>query len=200
MIQVLLYLQLEKIKGVKSEKRRSIKLNTEGAPSIKAKRNYASLESDELEDRDIVGTRKILAIAIQSNFVNIGIVIMIILYCIITFIFMSVPPEHYNDVSVKAVYHSIEAIFIFAFITEVAIFRYSFKQLYFSNKFNFINFIFLIVIIIFLILDIFVDNFTVSVLLRIRGVMRLFHVPVILESIQSHIKMQKMNDYSDIGI
>ena len=158
------------------------------------------MESDELEDRDIVGARKTLAMIAQSNFVNFGIVLIIILYWILTFIFMSIPPENDNNVALKATYHSIEAIFIFVFVVEVAIFRYSFKEMYFSNKFNFINFIFLIIIIIFLVSDIAIDNFTVSVLLRSRGVMRLFHVPVILESIKSRIKRQKMNDFDDIRV
>jgi hypothetical protein len=67
-----------KLKGVKSEKRRSIKLNMDSAPlSIKAKRNYMSLQSDELEDRDILGTRKTVAMKLQSTSINIGIATLI---------------------------------------------------------------------------------------------------------------------------
>lgn len=189
-----------KIKGVKSEKRKSIKLNMDNPPSIKAKRNYMSLESDELEDRNIIGTRKTMAIVVQSNVVNIGIVVFIIAYCAITFIFTSIPPDNSNIVAVKATYHTIEFVFIVIFIIEIVISRYSFKELYFSNKFNLVNVILIVFIIIFLIIDIAVEDFTVSVLLRVRGVMRLFHVPVILESIKSHIKMQSMNSYKEVLI
>ena len=172
----------------------------DNAPSIKAKRNYMSLESDELEDRDIVGTRKTMAMAVQSNLVNIAIVVLIISYWAITFIFTSVPPEDSNMIGVKATYHSIECLFLTAFVIEIIIFRYSFKELYFSNKFNLVNFILIMIIIIFLVIDIAVDNFTISVLLRVRGAMRLFHVPVLLESIKSHIKMQRMNSFKDIMV
>lgn len=103
-------------------------------------------------------------------------------------------------IAVKATYHSIECLFIAAFIAEIVVFRYSFKELYFSNKFNLVNVILIGIIIVFLIADIAIENFTISILLRVRGVMRLFHVPVILESIKSHLKMQKMNSYKDLLI
>ena len=49
-----------KFHGVKTEKRRSINLNmvTGGPVSVRPKRNFMSLRSDELEDREIFGTRK----------------------------------------------------------------------------------------------------------------------------------------------
>ena len=49
-------------------------------PPIVTKRNYMSLESDELEDRNIIGRRKYLAMKMQSNTINIIIVALIITY------------------------------------------------------------------------------------------------------------------------
>jgi hypothetical protein len=69
-----------KARGVKSEKRHSIKLNMEENNFIVTKRNYMSLETDELEDHNIVGARKSLAIKMQSHGANITIVAMIIIY------------------------------------------------------------------------------------------------------------------------
>lgn len=182
---------IRKIKGVKSEKRRSIKLNMDAPQSIRAKRNYMSLQSSELEDRDIIGARKSLAQMLQSNSINVTIVVLIILYCFITFIFTSIPEDKAEEPGVKATYHTIESLFLTAFITEVIVYRYAFKEMYFNNKFNLVNFILILVSLLFLILDIIIGNFTVSILLRSRGVMRLFHVPVILENIKSHLKLQR---------
>ena len=71
----------KKFRGVQSERRRSIKLNMENSPAtIKTKRNYMSLQSDELEDRNIVGMRKALAIKLQQIAINISVVVLIITY------------------------------------------------------------------------------------------------------------------------
>lgn len=189
-----------KLKGVKSEKRRSITLNMDPPPaSIKAKRNYMSLMSDELEDRDIYGARKKLALKLQNNVMNIAIVISIITYSIATFIFTSVPEDDWKG-TIDPIYHSFESIFILVFVVEVALHKYAFKEMYFSNKFNLVNFILILIIILFWVLDIIITNYTVSILLRTRGVMRLFHVPVILESIKSHIKLQKGQNMIDLMI
>lgn len=169
-----------------------------GMRKIRTKRNYMSLQSDELEDRDIVGARKEIAIKLQSNIVNVAIVVLIITYSFITFIFTSVPEEEAETSVVKAIYHTIESIFLILFLAEVIIYRYAFKEMYFSNKLNFVNFILTLIIIVFWVLDIAINNYTASILFRMRGVMRLFHVPVILENIKTHIKLQRvlsMNDY-----
>lgn len=56
----------------------------------------------------------------------------------------------------------------------------------------------MILIIILLIIDIAVDNYTVSILSRCRGVMRLFYLPIILENIQSHLKHQRFMNYTNL--
>lgn len=189
-----------KFKGVKSEKRRSINLNMEvGAMSIKAKRNYMSLQSDELEDRDIFGARKKVTLNLQSNLVNIIIVTLIIAYSLITFIFTAIPEDDADSLGVKASYHTLESLFIIVFVIEVAVHKYAFKEMYFNNKFNFVNFILVVIIVVFWILDIAINNFTVSVLLRTRGAMRLFHIPILLENIKSHLKLQKGLSLSNIN-
>jgi len=160
-----------------------------------------SLESDELEDRDIVGARKTLAVTMQSNLTNIILVMLIITYCLVTFIFTAIPDDKTNnDLNIKAIYHVTESIFITIFIIEVISSRYAFKQMYFSNKFNVINCVIIAIIVIFLIIDIAVDNYSVSILLRTRGVMRLFHAPIILENIKSRMKMQRSINYRDMKI
>jgi len=96
-----------------------------------------------------------------------------------------------DDNIIMISYHSIEAVIILLFIVEIITYKYAFKEMYFHNKFNVVNLILTITIILFLVLDIFITNKHISILLRIRGVMRLFHVPVILENIKSHIRQQR---------
>lgn len=115
---------------------------------IKPKRNYMSLQSDELEDRNIVGKRKSLALTLQQNYINAGIVILIIAYAILTFLFMSID-KGLDDTTVKIIYHSLEALFISIFIAEISIYKYAFKELYLTNKFNIINLILTGIILIF---------------------------------------------------
>lgn len=85
------------------------------------------------------------------------------------------------------------------FISEVICSRYAFKELYFNNKFNFANCIIIVIIVLLLIIDIAADNYTVSILSRIRGVGRLFHVPVIFENIKSKLKLQRSLSYKGIA-
>lgn len=67
--------------AAKSQRQNSLRMGIEDTPPpIVTKRNYMSLESDELEDRNIIGRRKYLAVKMQSNTVNIIIVALIITY------------------------------------------------------------------------------------------------------------------------
>ena len=178
-------------KEVKSEKRISIKLNLDNGPiQIKPRRNFMSLQSDELEDRNIMGARKTLAMKLQQNFINIVIVVLILTYSVLTFAFTAANKD-LNHVVIKPIYHSIELIFIIAFVAEVIIFKYAFKELYFLNKFNVANAVVVGLIILFWIMDIAINNYAISILLRMRGVMRLFHVPIIFENMKSYIRLQK---------
>lgn len=69
-----------KKKKTKSEMGKSVNLNLMEPAQIITKRNYMSLESDELEDRNIIGRRKTLAMMMQSHIINISIVALIITY------------------------------------------------------------------------------------------------------------------------
>ena len=182
---------IKKLKQPKSEKRVSIKLNMDsGLHVIKPKRNYMSLQSDELEDRNILGARKSLAMLLQLNCINYSLVVMIITYGILTFLFTSLSEDTNHNV-IMPLYHSVESIFILVFVVEIVIYKYAFKEMYFHNKFNVTNCVLTGIIIIFWVLDIIVTNYSISILLRMRGVMRLVHVPVILENIKSYSRLQK---------
>lgn len=61
----------------------------------------------------------------------------------------------------------------------------------FNNNYNRINLVLTGFIIIFWVLDVFIDYYTVSILLRTRGCMRLVHVPIILENIRSHWRLKR---------
>lgn len=120
-----------RFQGPKSEKRKSLKLGiSDGRKSIIPKRNYMSLQSEELEDRDIVGTRKSLALSLQSNVINVGIVILIITYGLFTFIITAIDKNTGKD-HIMIVYHSVESIFILAFVIEILVYKYAFRELYF---------------------------------------------------------------------
>ena len=175
----------------KSEKKRSIHLNlaTSNQLSIKPKRNFMSLQSSELEDLDIYGYRKILAMRLQTTNINMLRVILIISYCILTFVFTSISQDLDKDV-LMPIYHTFEGLFIILFAIEILLYKYAFKEMFHLNRFNFANSIIVIIITIFWIGDIAISNYTISILLRIRGVMRLIHIPVIFDNIQSHMRIQ----------
>lgn len=119
-------------KGVKSEKRKSINLNMDEPQLIVTKKNYMSMESDEFEDRGVSGTRKCLAMKMQTNLVNFTIVGLIISYALFTFIFTAIPENATNsNKGVKAAYHTIECLIVSIFVIEVLFSRYAFTSLYF---------------------------------------------------------------------
>ena len=73
-------------------------------------------------------------------------------------------------------------------------------ELYFANKYNLVNSIIILFIITFLFIDIASNDYTASILLRTRGVMRLFHVPIILDNMKSHMKSKQFQEYRDMRL
>lgn len=179
---------MSRFQGPKSEQRRSLKLVSDNATrkSIMPKRNYMSLQSEELEERDIVGYRKSLALNLQRNTINFGIVILIVTYSLFLLLVMRI----FTSVNM-IIYHSLEGIFILIFVIEIIVYRYAFKKLYFSNKFNYLNSILTGVIILFWLTDIFIDDKNIGIITSTRGCMRLLHIPVILENIRSQLRLKR---------
>ena len=137
-----------------------------------------------------------IATKLQTNTLNVSRVILIVAYAFITFIFTSMS-EDLNHSTVMPIYHSVEFIFIVLFVAEIIVFKYAFKEMYFSWKLNVLNTLMTWLIIIFWGLDIFIKNYSISILLRTRGCFRLFYIPVIFEQINSHNKKNKGNFFDD---
>jgi len=183
-----------KLNGVKSDKRKSLHLNMSSSnpAPVKLKRNFMSLESEDLDEKDIYGIRKNLAKRLQMTSTNIFRVVLIISYCLLTFVCTSID-EDLDKGAVMAIYHTFELIFIIFFVIEILVYKYAFKEMYHLNKFNLTNSILVCVIIVFWAGDIFISSYTISILLRMRGVMRLIHIPAICENLQSHMRKKTEN-------
>ena len=79
-----------------------------------------------------------IATKLQTNTLNVSRVILIVAYAFITFIFTSMS-EDLNHSTVMPIYHSVEFIFIVLFVAEIIVFKYAFKEMYFSWKLNVLN-------------------------------------------------------------
>lgn len=153
-----------------------------------------SMQSSEFEEENITGLRKSLAKELQIPWINICRALVIIIYFGITIIMTSLN-EDLDKGSNGVSFHAIESVFISLFILEIVLFRYAFKRKYYENKFNIVNSMFVALIFVFWILDIVITNYTVSVLLRMRGSLRLVYIPIIIEHIHHHIKIIREEEY-----
>ena len=135
-----------------------------------------------------------LAKELQIPWLNIARAALIVSYFGLTTIMTSLN-EDLDKGSNAVVFHTLESIFIALFLLEIVLFKYAFKKKYYENKFNIVNSIFIAVIILFWILDVVISNYTVSILLRVRGSLRLVYIPVIVEHIHSHIKKIRGQEY-----
>ena len=153
-----------------------------------------TMQSSEFEEENITGLRKSLAKELQIPWINIVRALLIIAYFGITIIMTSLNEDLDKD-SNGVIYHVLESIFIALFILEIVLFRYAFKRKYYQNKFNVVNSALVAIILLFWILDIAITNYTISVLLRMRGSLRLIYVPIIVEHIHHQIKTIRGEDY-----
>lgn len=152
------------------------------------------MQSSEFDQESIRGLRRKMAKELQIPWINVGRAILIMLYWVFTTILTSLSGD-LDKGATNTVYHSLESIFIVLFILEILLFKFAFKGKYFENKFNVINLILVILIFLFWILDIFISNYTISVILRIRGSLRLAYIPIIVEHIKSNIKKKRGKEY-----
>ncbi|CAI2381292.1 unnamed protein product [Moneuplotes crassus] len=185
-----------KLPGVRSVKNKTLTLNLPSSKrtSIAPRRNIMSMQSSEFEEENITGVRKSLAKELQIPWINICRALVIIIYFGITIIMTSLN-EDLDKGSNGVLFHAIESVFISLFILEIVLFRYAFKRKYYENKFNIVNSMFVALIFVFWLLDIVITNYTVSVLLRMRGSLRLVYIPIIIEHIHHHIKIIREEEY-----
>ena len=143
------------------------------------------MDKDELKRSGIVGRRLKIAMALKSKPYDIFMIILIIFYTLLIFLFFAFADSYFQDDKNQNIFYIIELSILGIFCVEIAFHLFAFKCLYFKDYWNIFDLCIIILSLIFVFLDIFVNNDVLDGILKIRGIFRLLRIFLLIRKLNT---------------
>ncbi|CDW89816.1 UNKNOWN [Stylonychia lemnae] len=152
---------------------------------IKIEKSYNLLEPEELQKLGIRGTRLEIALMLRSKPFDVAMIILIIFYTLLIFIFFAFVDTFFNDEKSQNVFYIIELVILGIFCIEIVFHLIGYGMLYLKDSWNIFDIVIIILSIIFVFLDIFVDNPALQGFLKIRSVFRVLRIFLLVRKLSA---------------
>ena len=142
------------------------------------------MEPDELIKAGIRGWRLKLVNLLRSKLFDVSMIILIILYTILIFLFFAIVDNFLSSDDVT-IFYIIELIILGIFCLEIALHITGYGMLYLKDNWNVFDIFIIMLSLIFVFLDIFVNNAALQGFLKIRSVFRLLRIFLLIRKLNS---------------
>lgn len=140
------------------------------------------MSNEQLANRGVVGWRLKISDVLKTKAFDIGMITLIILYTLLIFLFFALDgTQAYADHSTP--FYVIELVILGVFSLEIFFHFLAYGELYFYDKWNIFDIFIIILSILFVLLDILVDNKALKGFLKIRGVFRLLRIFILIRKL-----------------
>jgi len=138
------------------------------------------------------GFRKSIALLLKTKAYDVLMIILIIIYTLLIFVFFA-----YDDVSAcsteerrnqkdrEIIFYIIELVILGMFVIEIALHIYAYNLLYLRDVWNLIDFIVILLSVLFVLLDMFLPDSGFKNILRIRGIFRMLRVFLLVRKLNT---------------
>ncbi len=133
------------------------------------------MENDELIRYGISHGRMKVASLLRSKPYDIFMIVLIILYTLLIFLFFAFADTFFEGDNLK-IFYIIELSILGVFCIEILVHTIAFGLLYVRDWWNVFDIIIIILSLVFVFLDIYVQNDQLSGFLKIRGIFRLLRI------------------------
>jgi hypothetical protein len=128
---------------------------------------------------------------LRSKYFDAALLLLIIVYTILIFLYFAVA-EVFLSQDDLLVFYIIELSILGIFCMEIGVNIIGFGRLYFRDTWNIFDIIIIILSVIFVFLDIFVNNSSLSSFLKIRSVFRILRIFILVRKLSS-LKVRRDN-------
>lgn len=149
------------------------------------------MNEEDLLKYGITGCRLSTANVLRSKPYDIFMIILIILYTLLIFLFFGFEDTFFSGDNVM-IFYIIELSILGIFCVEITVHIIAFTMLYLRDWWNLFDILIIIISLIFVFLDIFVDNDQLSGFLKIRGIFRLLRIFLLIR------KLSQLKEKRDI--
>jgi hypothetical protein len=134
----------------------------------------------------ILGYRLKLALFLKSKVYDIFMIILIVCYTILIFLFFGLEDTtFFAQGSDSTIFYIIELCILGIFCIEIITYILTFHCLYFMDMWNIFDIVIIMISIVFVLLDIFVQNTALSAFLKIRGIFRLVRIFILIRKLNA---------------
>lgn len=159
------------------EKKKEKKLNIQ--------KNFMLMDKEELQKIGIDGWRLDLAMKLRTKAYDVLMIILIILYTCLIFIYFALADQYFSGGINLVIFYIIELTILGIFVIEIFLHFLAFRLLYLKDYWNIFDLIIIIISVVFVLLDIFINNSVIDVILKIRGIFRLLRVFLLIRKLNT---------------
>ena len=155
-------------------------MQSEKSNPFKKKVTYLNAAKEDLEELNISQWRINIANFMRSKPVDIFIIVLIILYTLLVIVYLAIEDLIDDDKTVDTTLHIVELVFLFIFWVEITLNLIGFGILFLKDYWNIADITVILLAIIFVILDMTLDDSSLSGVFRLRGLFRLLRVGILI--------------------
>ena len=141
---------------------------------------YISATRDELKERNLSDWRISVADFMRSKPVDIFIIVLIILYTLLVIVYLAIEDLIEDSDEVQLTLQIIELCFLFIFWVEISLNLLGFGTLFIKDLWNIADITVILLAIVFVVLEMVIDDGTLNNVFRIRGLFRLLRVGILI--------------------
>ena len=154
--------------------------------SLAKKKNYLNVSAKELkEDYNIGECRRRVANFMRSKPVDVFIITLILLYTLLVVVYLAIDDEIEDNHGAEISLQIVELVFLFIFCIEISLNLIGFGCLFIKDYWNIADITVILLAIAFVILDMVLDDSSLSGLFRLRGLFRLLRVGILIRKFDS---------------
>ena len=142
------------------------------------------MEKDELIREGINGCRLKLTMALKSKPYDISMIILIILYTLLIFVYFAFV-DFFTSEENQDIFYIVELTILGIFCLEIALHIIALGKLYLRDIWNSVDIIIIILSLVFVFLDMFVENQALQGFLKIRGIFRLLRIFLLIRKLNT---------------
>lgn len=143
------------------------------------------MEDDELMRYGIKNYRLKLAMILKSRPYDVVMIILIILYTLLIFLFFAFDDSFFSEGDNEKIFYIIELSILGIFCLEIGLHLVAYRILYVKDYWNIVDIFIILLSLLFVFLDIFVDNQALQGFLKIRGIFRLLRIFLLIRKLST---------------
>lgn len=154
--------------------------------------SYMLMDAEQLEKEGVKGFRKSTALMLKTKAYDIFMIILIVIYTLLIFVFFAFDDVESCTVSQKLekkqreeIFYIIELSILALFVIEITLHIYAYNMIYLRDVWNMIDFIVIILSVLFVLLDMYLPDSGFKNILRIRGIFRMLRIFLLVRKLNT---------------